>query len=283
MSDTIESVVAEGSAVLSAAGVNEPRSDATHLLMHVLGRDRVYVFAHSEDLVSRDNLQKFRSLIERRAAGYPLQYLTYHQPFFKLDFEVSEDVLIPRPETEIIVEAALELMTDLPAPLLADVGTGSGCIAISILNEVPQARGVALDASPAALEMAKRNAARHKVLDRLELLKSDLFASLDPDARFDLIVSNPPYIPTSDLGGLQREVQREPQSALDGGADGLEVIRRLLRDAPGHLPPAGYLIFEIGFNQDSPVRQLIDERIWNLVDVRRDLQGIPRTFVLQRR
>jgi release factor glutamine methyltransferase len=180
----------------------------------------------------------------------------------------------------LIVEAALNLLPQAKGCHFVDVGTGSGCLAISILREHRKARAVALDISECALQVAQRNATRHDVSDRLRLAQSDLFASLANDEMFDLIVSNPPYVSDAEMKTLPPDVQREPVNALAGGPDGLSVIRRLLHDAPAHLKTAGSLIFEIGIGQEEMLRRLIDENVWRLDEVRRDLAGIPRTVIL---
>jgi release factor glutamine methyltransferase len=283
MSLSIGGAVMEGAQRLSKSAVAEPRREAGSLLAYALGRDRGFVIAHAADVLNDDECKTFRSLIARRAAGEPLQYITGHQEFFKLDFEVTPDVLIPRPETELIIETALELLRDDPKPYVADIGTGSGCIAISILHELSAARGVATDVSPAALRVAQRNAARHGVADRLTVLESDCFSALETTGSFSLITSNPPYISDDDLQDLQREVNYEPRAALAGGAGGLSVIRRLLLEAPPFLRPDGYFVFEIGFGQSEVVEKLIDRRVWELLEVRPDLQRIPRTFVVRKK
>ena len=282
MSATIKNAISAGVAKLKAAGVADPRNDANLLAMHVIKRDRTFLLTHGEATLSPDQLNLYRSLIERRGSGEPLQYITGHQEFFKLDFETSPDVLIPRPETELIVEIGMELLKGKARPFIADIGTGSGCIVISLLHELRQTRAVATDVSTAALAVASRNAGHYEVSDRLRLIESDLFSGLESNELFDLIVSNPPYVPTADLEGLQREVSREPQNALDGGADGLAVIRRLLNEAPVFLRARGYLVFEIGFDQAESVKRIIDSAAWELIDVRRDLQGFPRTVVLRK-
>ena len=268
---------------LRAQEVNEPRMEAALLLSHILGRDRTFLIAHDDELLSAEQSHIFDGLVLRRASGEPLQYITGHQEFFKLDFEVTPDVLIPRSETELIVEAVLELFPQNVEFNFADVGTGSGCIAISILHERAQARATAIDKSCRALEVAQRNAARHQVNDRLRMMESDLFAALPREETFDLIVSNPPYIQTSALKTLQREVRLEPQFALDGGMDGLTLIRRLLSDAPAFLRARGYLIFEIGFDQEDSLRRITDQTIWELSEIRQDLQGLGRTVILRKR
>ena len=283
MNSSIHDLLAEGTRALAAAGITEPRRDAALLLGEVLNRDRSFMIAHPEHSVAADQLQKFREFIARRASGEPLQYITAHQEFFKLDFAVTPDVLIPRPETELIVEVALEILRPDQAARLLDIGTGSGCLAISILKELPKARAVATDISASALKVARRNAERHGVTDRLRLIESDLFSAMASDDVFDLLVSNPPYVPNNDLRNLQPEVQYEPAAALAGGADGLATIRRILRDAPRLLCAGGYLIFEIGFGQSESVGALVGARDWQMIEIRRDLQGIPRTVVVRRK
>ena len=271
--------------ILRAAGGADARRDAAALLMHTLGCDRSFLFTHDEEVLAPDALALFRLAIERRAGGEPLQYITGRQEFYGLEFEVTPDVLIPRPETELLVEAALELLRGTRAPRLCDVGTGSGCIPVALLSDRSDAEATGLDISPAALAVAARNAARHGVQERLRLIVSDCFAALDPAReRFTMILSNPPYVAADDLAGLQREVRDfEPRVALTPGGDGLSVIRRLVADAPQYLAPRGHLLFEIGFNQHAAVAQLIEPRTWTLLDVHKDLQGIPRTVALRLR
>jgi release factor glutamine methyltransferase len=281
----IAAALAEAAEVLRAGGVDEPRREAATLLAATAGRDRAYLIAHDDDLLPPGVLAVFRERASRRAVGEPLQYVTGRQEFYGLDFEVTPAVLIPRPETELLVEAALELLKGAPAPTLCDVGTGSGCIPVALLNERADAHAVAVDISPDALRVAARNAARHGVSSRLALVASDCLAALDPSAQtFEMIVSNPPYVAEDDLPGLQREVRdHEPRVALTPGGDGLSVIRRLLADSPRFLKPRGHLLFEIGFNQHEAVRRLIDPRVWTTLDIHRDLQGIPRTVALRRK
>ena len=281
MTISIANATTLGAQLLDAAGVREPRMEAGLLLAHVLGRDRTFIIAHAEEALTDEQMRSFRELVGRRAQGEPLQYLTGRQEFFKLAFEVTPDVLIPRPETEIIVETARELLRDEARPLIADIGAGSGCIAISLLNELPEARAVAADISPAALRVARRNAERHGVIDRLTLLESNCFSALEPAGQFSLIASNPPYVSDNELDAMQREVLYEPRGALLAGPDGLAVIRLLLRDAPLFLKKEGYLVFEIGFGQSDVVKNLIDRNVWKPLEIREDLQGIPRTVILQ--
>ena len=278
---SIADVLFESTEILRRAGVVDSRRDAGSLLAHVIDKDRTFLISHPEFHVDPSACSKFRELIERRAAGEPLQYLTGQQDFYGRVFRVSADVLIPRPETELLVEAALELMNG--SSWFCDVGTGSGCIAVTLLCEKLNARGVALDLSPVALEIAKQNAVTHNVNERLEYLVSDCFDALDESTPpFDLIVSNPPYVGADVVAGLQREVRDyEPLIALTPGADGLSIIRRLIGEAPRFLRKHGYLLLEIGFDQGDAVRRLVQQTNWCLVDIKPDLQGIPRIVVLR--
>lgn len=278
---SIANALGEGAQRLQEAAVPEARRGAGSLLAHVLGRDRSFLIANADDAVTEKEFRSFRSLIERRAGGEPMQYITGHQEFYKLDFEVTPAVLIPRPETELIVEAALEIARNEPEPRIVDVGTGSGCLIISLLHEISAGRGLATDVSADALQVAQRNAQRHGINDRLALVGSDCFSGLRADGSAHLIVSNPPYVADKEMNGLQREVRYEPGAALAGGPDGLSVIRRLLLGARPFLHSGGHFVFEIGFGQSEAVEQLIDQRVWKLIEIRKDLQEIPRTFVLK--
>jgi release factor glutamine methyltransferase len=278
---SIANALGEGTQRLQEAAVPEARRHAGSLLAHVLGRDRSFLIAHADEAVTAEEFRSFKFLIERRAGGEPMQYITGHQEFFKLDFEVTPAVLIPRPETELIVEAALEILRDEPQPRIVDVGTGSGCLVISLLHELSAARGLATDVSVPALQVAQRNAQRHGVNDRLALVGSDCFSGLRADGSVHLMVSNPPYVSDDEMNGLQREVRYEPAAALAGGPDGLSVIQRLLLGARPFLHSGGHFVFEIGFGQSEAMEQLIDRHVWKLIEIRKDLQGIPRTFVLQ--
>jgi release factor glutamine methyltransferase len=283
---TIAGALREAATRLRVAGLAEPRREAGTLLSHALGRDRAFLITHAEETLTALQATDFRACVERRAAGEPFQYIAGRQEFYGLEFEVNPDVLIPRPETELLVEKALELLKGSDAPLICDVGTGSGCVAVTLLHERGDARGFALDLSPAALAVAARNAARHGAGGRLQLLVSDCFDALRSDGRrglrFDLVASNPPYVAESDIEGLQKEVrEHEPRLALTPGGDGLSVIRRLVAEAPEFLKPGGHLLIEIGFDQHERVAALVDPTVWTLLDIHLDLQGIPRTVALR--
>lgn len=289
MPTSIAEAILKGSHNLRGAGVPDPRREAGSLMAYVLGRDRSYILAHADDLIADVEELLFGKCLEVRMTGRPLQYITGHQEFFGLDFEVTTDVLIPRPETELLVEKALKLMVGLKsAPVICDVGTGSGCVAVTLLHELrefPEARAAAIDLSEAALSVAKRNAKNHTVAKRIEFIVSDCFVNLDPrQFQFDLIVSNPPYVAEGAIEGLQREVRDfEPRLALEAGVDGLDVVRRLLDEAGSFLRPNGKLLFEIGFDQSEAVEKLFDRDRWALLDIHKDLQGIPRTVALEKR
>ncbi|MCA1618658.1 MAG: peptide chain release factor N(5)-glutamine methyltransferase [Acidobacteria bacterium] len=283
---TIAGALREAATALREAGLAEPRREAGTLLSHATGRDSAFLITHADEALTPAEGAALRDAVARRAAGEPFQYIAGRQEFYGLDFVVTPDVLIPRPETELLVETALELLDGSDAPFVCDVGTGSGCIAVTLLHERRDARGYALDISDNALEVAERNAVRHGVGERLRLLVSDCFDALGAGGhegvRFDLIASNPPYVAEADLEGLQREVrEHEPRVALTPGGDGLSVIRRLVAESPRFLMPGGRLLMEIGFNQHERVAALIDPEVWKLLDIHKDLQGIPRTVALE--
>ena len=267
----------EATALLREGGVAEARREAGSLLAFVIGRNRTFLISHAGDPVDEHDLVRFREAVARRAAGEPLQYITGVQDFFGREFRVTTDTLIPRPETELLVEAALEVMGE--ASSICDVGTGSGCIAVTLLCERTDARAIAVDISETALAVAAENARRHGVSDRIVFQVSDCFENVN--STFDLIVSNPPYVSADALPGLQREVKdHEPLVALSPGEDGLSIIRRLLDDGSAYLKKSGYLIMEIGFDQCEKVQEIIDPTVWHLLEIRPDLQGIPRIVVL---
>lgn len=273
---TIAEAIAEGAAVLEIGGVPEVRRDADVLLRAAISRDRAFVIAHPEYTLRQDELARYREFIERRAQREPLQYIIGHTEFYGLEFRVTRDVLIPRPETELIVDKAIALLKDERAPRFCEIGIGSGCIAVSILVNVSLAAAVGCDTSEKALAIANENAAAHGVAERLKLSISDVFDAIEPH-QFDLIAANPPYVPRIDLESLQAEVSKfEPRMALTDGADGLTIIRRIVHDAPDFIRPNGTLLMEIGFNQAAEVEKMFDSSRWANVEIEPDLQGIPR-------
>jgi release factor glutamine methyltransferase len=261
-----------------AAASKHPRRDAELLLEHALGCDQTALMTHPERVLSAAELEQFERLVERRLASEPMQYLTGEQEFFGLRFEVSPAVLIPRPETEHLVEAMLERFTREDAVRIVDVGTGSGAIAVTLAHALPHSRVTAVDLFPAALEVARRNAERHGVIHRLTLLTSDLLAGVD-GAGFDAVVANPPYIAVEEV--LERQVaDYEPHSALYAGPTGLEIYERLIPQAARVLKPGGWLMLEIGYGQSAAVQNLMNG--WAGVTLVNDLQGIPRVVLGQK-
>jgi release factor glutamine methyltransferase len=256
------------------------------LLMHVLQRDRTWLYAHPEFELGPEDTAAYAQFIERRSEGVPTQYLTGRQEFWGLEFEIGPGVLIPRPETEHVIEVALERIGERRAePLrIADVGTGSGCIAVALARELPGAEIVATDISAAALDYARRNAARHGVSKRIQFLRADLLeaameASGRAESRFDLIVSNPPYVGRNDAATLPREVrEHEPAEALFAGDDGLQIYPALIDEAARKLAPNGTLVLEIGYDGAQYVGSLLSASQWTDLRVTRDLAAIERVI-----
>ncbi len=268
-------------AILAANEIAEPRREANSLLAFALQKDKTFLIAHNDYELSKNEVINFRSVLERRAAREPFQYITGKQEFYGLDFIVTPDVLIPRPETELIVENALEILRARENSRVCEIGVGSGCIAVSILHEIRTASAIGLDISEKALKIAGINAEKHDVSSRLELKTSDVFAALN-DEKFDLIVSNPPYIPLREIAGLQREVGGfEPLNALTDGQNGLSIIEKIIADAPFFLRPCGFLLIEIGFGQAAAVEKMFDEKLWRR-EILPDLQNIPRMVKAQK-
>jgi release factor glutamine methyltransferase len=277
----ISKILKEATEILHESGIAEPRREAASLLAFSLGKDRTFLLTHDDYELSPAEEEKFESFLNRRARREPLQYIRGTQEFYGLDFVVTPDVLIPRPETEMIVEAALEILKTRENSRFCEVGVGSGCISTAILHNAPKASAVGLDISEKALKIARLNAENHAVLERLELKISDVFDVLT-DEKFDLIVSNPPYIPHADIDYLQAEVRDfEPLTALTDGADGVSIIERIIADAPRFLNSQGFLLMEIGFAQAEAVLSFFDTKFWRTVEILPDLQGIPRMVKAQ--
>lgn len=290
----VRGALGAGIAQLAACSVPSAALAAEMLLLHVVARDRAWLYAHPEDVLSAGQQRDYLSLLERRAAGEPTQYLTGRQEFWGLEFEVTPDVLIPRPETEHLIEVALARLGERRAqPLrIADIGTGSGCLAIALAHEFPEAQVTATDISAAALTVARRNAARHGLGHRLQFVQMSLLESYLPQAgapqdshntHFDLIVSNPPYIGHGEAARLSREVRdHEPHAALFGGPTGVELYARLIEQAGSLLAPGGILVLELGYNAADRVRPLLENDAWAEVSITRDLAGIDRVLAAKR-
>lgn len=268
---------------LEQAGLRpaDARLDAEVLARHALGWDRAALIARGREAEPDGFRDAFDELIARRAAREPVAQIRGSREFWGLDFEVSRDVLTPRPETELIVEEALAFAAESQCRRVVDVGTGSGCLAVAIAHSLPRLDVYATDISADALAVARRNAARHGVDGRIVFLEGDLLAPFTD--RADLIVANPPYVPDRDAGHMQPEVvAHEPHTALFGGPGGLEIARRLLAQAPAHLAAGGRLVVEFGFGQEDEITSLARHAGWQVIRVREDVQGIPRTLVLAR-
>jgi release factor glutamine methyltransferase len=280
---TIRAAIAESSIDIA------PR-DAETLLAHILGRNRAWLLAHGDDSLSAESLAQLRTLTARRAAHEPLQHLTGEQEFFGLNLRVTANTLIPRPETERLVEAVIDWIANSPAYPRAlkilDVGTGTGAIALALAQHLPTAYLTAVDLSPAALAVARENATRHHLDQRIRFVESNLltaFSGKKPGESFDIIVSNPPYVSLADSPTLAPEVRdHEPHLALFAGADGLAIYHRLIPQAHAALPPGGLLAFEIGFGQSSSVRALLEETLWHNIRILSDYAAIPRVVLAER-
>jgi release factor glutamine methyltransferase len=252
---TIEQALAWAWQTLAGADASEPL-DATILLAFALNVDRAVLLAFPERAITAEQARRYRDLITRRAAGEPVPYLTGTRGFYDLDFYVTPDVLIPRPETEHLIEAALAWGRDRAGLRIADVGTGSGAIAVTLARHLPGSHVWAVDVSTAALDVARHNASQHGVVDQIVFVQGDLLEpAISAGQRFDLIAANLPYIPSAELDTLD-VVKHEPRLALDGGADGLDAIRRLLDQAPGVLADAGLVLLEIAAGQGARVAVL---------------------------
>jgi release factor glutamine methyltransferase len=322
LDNSVRSLLKRGIAQLREADIPSFTLAAELLLLHVLGRNRTWLYAHPEEIIADADAQRFFELIARRATGEPTQYLTGKQEFWGLELEITQDVLIPRPETEHVIEVALdrlalrELRAGRPQKStgaglqIADIGTGSGCIAIALAKELTATNFVATDISPAALAVAKRNATRHAVADRIDFREANLLSPVGAQQAapqpgkiannaspavhesqvtshksrlFDLIASNPPYIGRRESPSLPREVRdHEPASALFGGEEGYELYADLIAQAAQHLKPGGILVLELGHNSLPTVQPLLDARNWTNVSVTNDLAGIPRVLAAER-
>ncbi len=284
----VRAALRDAMARMRSAGVASHALAAELLLMHVLGCDRAWLYAHSEALLDAEDARRYFELVTQRAAGAPTQYLTGKQEFWGLEFEVTSAVLIPRPETEHIVEVAVERMGKERANAslrIADVGTGSGCIAVALAHEFPRAEIFATDISADALAVAERNAARHNVAERAHFLKCNLLDAFASErGTFDMIVSNPPYVACDEEAQLQREVrEHEPHAALFSGATGTEIYAPLISQAAKLLRSGGLLALEIGDGAVDRVRSLFsDSSAWTEIRVANDLASIPRIISAKR-
>ena len=268
--------------------IENPRLDAEVLLGYVLNKERIFLYVHFDQPLDSEELAKFKECIKKRAMKMPVAYITGVREFMGLDFKVTEATLIPRPDTEILVETAMERLGKIACneagtgKCFADLGTGSGAICLSILNYMKEIEAVTVDISPKAIAVAKENAEKFAVSDRIEFLEGDFLKPLENKGKFTAILSNPPYIPKQDILGLESDVKDfEPMGALDGGIDGLDFYRQLLVKSANYIEDGGFLAIEIGINQSQAILEMAKRNLmWGKVEVIKDLAGIDRCVVL---
>lgn len=279
MSLTVRDSLAQAEQVLTQSGCTEPRANAEFLLAHLLHTSRTWLTAFGQELLPADKQQAYERLVARHANGEPLAYITGFQPFCNLEISVTPDVLIPRPETEELVDWAAHFFNPAAPLKILDLCTGSGCIALALAEQLPHACVTAVDISPRALQVARHNAERLKLQEKITFIESNLWENVQGD--FDIIVSNPPYIPSGDLPGLMREVQAEPSLALDGGPDGLQLTRQIIRRA-GRFTHAGSILgLELCQGQPAGVAALLNGLGWRAT-VKKDIFGIERFVLAQK-
>lgn len=276
---TIKEMLSKGMIILKGNNVDSPKLKARLLLQYILKKPRQYLIVYDNEEVGKKEQWEYFVNIEKLANGIPLQHITHHQEFMKMDFYVDENVLIPRPDTEILVEETIKIAKKMNQPKILDLCTGSGAIAISIAKNVPDAKVYAIDISQKALDVAKKNA---KELDaKVKFIKSNLFDKMDK-MKFDIIVSNPPYIKKDVINCLSKEVQKEPELALDGGIDGLDFYRKITAQAIDYLKFGSYLCFEIGYDQKDEVFDIINKQEhYSNTYCKKDLGGNDRVIITQ--
>jgi release factor glutamine methyltransferase len=298
---SVRALLKQGIEQLRAANVPSYTLAAELLLLHVSGQNRTWLYSHPEEILSEAVAEAYFVLVGQRSSGIPTQHLTGKQEFWGLEFEVTPDVLIPRPETEHLIEVALDRLAvrEIRAGrhqrltgenvALVDIGTGSGCIAVTLASELPLATVYATDVSLAALKVARRNAAKHALVERIQFVHSNLLEAFGPNSTanhvqfFDLIISNPPYVSQRDSESLPIEVrEHEPREALFGGEEGYELYGELIPQAAEHLKPGGLLVLELGYNSLPAVEPLLDRCDWHNVSVTKDLAGISRVISAER-
>ena len=276
---TIKQAITKGMIMLKSNNVESPKLKARLLLQYVLDKPRQYIIVYDNKEIDKQQQWQYFVNIEKLTKGIPLQHITHRQEFMKMDFFVDENVLIPRPDTEILVEEVIKIAQKYNSPRILDLCKGSGAIAISLKKFIPNADIIAVDISEKALEIAKRNA--EKLEAKINFVKSDLFDKLD-NKKFDIIVSNPPYIRKDEIKKLSEEVQKEPKIALNGGEDGLDFYRIITEQAINYLKTGSFLCFEIGYNQKNDVIKIIeDEQNYKNTYCKKDLYGNDRIIITQ--
>lgn len=275
--DIIKSAIEQISDISST-----PLLDAELMAAKALGRDRLYVIIHMDDEMEEEMAERLQVMVEERKNGRPLQYITGHQEFMGLDFYVAEGVLIPRPDTEVLVEKVIELANEFESPKILDIGCGSGAISVSLAKYVESSKVWSVDISKIALEIGRKNAASNEVADRIEFIESDLFQKIEgKGVEFEIIVSNPPYIRRADIEGLHVQVKEyEPTGALDGGIDGLDFYRKIVEQGREHLVSGGYMAFEVGHDQAADVALIMEHSSsFENISIYKDLPGIDRVVI----
>ncbi|VBB06543.1 n-6 adenine-specific dna methylases signature [Lucifera butyrica] len=277
---TIGSILTWTGQYFREKGISNPRLDAEVLLSHILGKSRLHLYVNFDQPLEARELAAFREVVKKRAQRVPVAYITGYKEFMGLDFIVNPHVLIPRPDTEILAEYAASRLAQTVNPCIADIGTGSGAILISLLHKLAAAAGIAVDISGDALKVAQQNAVRHGVESRLQCKQGDLFAPLDGQT-FDAVVANPPYIVAAEVDNLEPEVRCEPHLALSGGKDGLDFYRRIIKDGAACLKPQGFMALEVGMGQARPVADLAAQspRL-RMTEILKDYGGIERVVIL---
>ena len=276
---TIGEIIEQTKQYLAKYEVSSPRLDAEILLCSILGQERIYLYVNFDQPLQKKEVDLYRELVLRRAKGEPIAYILGKKAFLNVELSVNKHVLIPRPETELLAEQAIKFCQECDKVSLLDIGTGSGALVVSITHNCPNVTAVACDVSSEALAVAKENAAKYNLSERIEFVQSDVYARLQ-GKKFSLIVSNPPYIISKEIADLAREVQNEPVLALDGGEDGLAVYRRIVQKGKDFLLQDGLLALEIGYNQAEALTELASEAKFVNVKVIKDYAGLDRIVLM---
>lgn len=278
---TVVKLIAENAAILKEAGIDSSEFEMELTLCYLLKLDRLHLYLHGDGLIDNKIISQLNEIVKRRKTRYPLQYILNQSWFFGRAFYVDESVMIPTPETEQVCQTAISFLNEIEQPNLLDIGAGSGVIAITLAAEVTKCSVTAVDISADALTTANRNADTHGVSDRIEFRQSDIFENINSKEKFDLIISNPPYISEIDFPLLPPEVKADPKIALTSGKDGLDIIKEILTHAPNHLNSGGRIMLEIGYNQSEAISKIIEsDNRYKSFNILQDLNGIDRTVIL---